>query len=306
MVTLHFKSGTIEVRGLTQDHDALGASASWDARSRCFRAPAVAYADVVRALVAAKLEYDDQARNYEELQVHMQVRREPRPFQREAVQAWNAAKGRGVVVLPTGAGKSHVALMAIDAKRRSALAIAPTLDLVRQWYDLLRTTFASEVGVVGGGEHRVLPLTVATYDSAYLHMEHLGNRFGLVIFDECHHLPSESYAFAARASLAPYRLGLTATPERSDQREALFAELVGPVVYRKDIVDLSGEYLSDYETVRVAVELEPSEREEYSAERAIARSIPRFCANTASAWAPRGVGANSSCARRGAKRGSAP
>lgn len=269
MVTLSFKSGTIEVRGLTQDDDTLGGAAQWDGRSRCFRAPAVAYAEIVRALVAAKIEYDDQARRYDELPVHSHLRREPRPFQREALQAWTAAKGRGVVVLPTGSGKSHVALMAIEAKRRSALAVAPTLDLVRQWYDLLRTTFASEVGVVGGGEHRVLPLTVATYDSAYLHMEHLGNRFGLVIFDECHHLPSESYAFAARACLAPYRLGLTATPDRTDQRDALFAELVGPVVYRKDIVDLSGEYLSDYETVRVAVELEPSEREEYAAERAI-------------------------------------
>jgi superfamily II DNA or RNA helicase len=100
-------------------------------------------------------------------------------------------------------------------------------------------------------------------------MEHIGNRFGMVVFDECHHLPSESYTLAARLCLAPYRLGLTATPERTDQRDALFGELVGPVVYRKDIVDLSGEYLSEYETVQVEVELSPAEREEYVAERAI-------------------------------------
>ena len=60
---------------------------------------------------------------------------------------------------------------------------------MRQWYDVLRTTFGVPVGVIGGGEYDVQPLTVTTYDSAHLHMEHLGDRFGLVVFDECHHLP---------------------------------------------------------------------------------------------------------------------
>jgi superfamily II DNA or RNA helicase len=100
-------------------------------------------------------------------------------------------------------------------------------------------------------------------------MENIGARFGMVVFDECHHLPSESYAVAARFCLAPYRLGLTATPERADGRDALLDELIGPLAYRKDIVDLSGEYLSEYETIRIAVELSPEERDEYTAERGV-------------------------------------
>jgi superfamily II DNA or RNA helicase len=178
-----------------------------------------------------------------------------------------------VVVLPTGAGKSHVALMAIDTKRRSTLVVAPTLDLVRQWFDLLGTTFGTPIGLVGGGEHDVRPLTVTTYDSAFLHMEHLGARFGVVIFDECHHLPSAGYAIAARACLAPFRLGLTATPERSDGRDAQLATLIGPVVYRKDIVELSGDYLAEYEIVRVSIALSPEERAEHDAERAVYRDF---------------------------------
>jgi superfamily II DNA or RNA helicase len=140
---------------------------------------------------------------------------------------------------------------------------------VRQWYDLLRTSFGLDVGVIGGGEHRVHPLTVTTYDSAYLHMESIGARFGLVVFDEMHHLPGEAYALAARLCLAPFRLGLTATPERADGREALLTELIGPLVYRKDIVELSGSYLADYDTERITVSLGPEEREEYASERAI-------------------------------------
>ena len=101
-------------------------------------------------------------------------------------------------MLPTGAGKTLVAQLAIDDRRRSTLVVAPTLDLVRQWYDVLRATFGEPVGLVGGGDYDVQPLTVTTYDSAYLHMEHLGARFGLVVFDECHHLPGPTYALAAR------------------------------------------------------------------------------------------------------------
>ena len=219
-------------------------------------------------LTRERIAFDDGARAYEEVGPAL-VHREPRPFQREALEAWVKARGRGVVVLPTGAGKTHVAMMAIDQKRRSTLVVAPTLDLVRQWYDLLAATFGVPVGVVGGGDYEVRPLTVTTYDSAHLHMERFGAKFGIVVFDECHHLPSEAYALAARACLAPYRLGLTATPERTDGRESVLSELVGPIVYRRDIVELAGKWLADYDTERVEVDLAPAEREEYETERAV-------------------------------------
>jgi superfamily II DNA or RNA helicase len=140
---------------------------------------------------------------------------------------------------------------------------------VRQWYDLLRTSFGCEVGIVGGGSYELLPLTVTTYDSACLHMDHFGARFGLVVFDECHHLPGPSYALAAELCLAPFRLGLSATPERSDGQEQKLTRLIGPIVYRKDIVELTGPYLAEYETVRVEVDLSPEERGEYEIERGI-------------------------------------
>jgi len=272
MTSVAFAGGTIEIRDAPADV-ALPAACAWDARTLSFRAPASAYADVVRALVGAKIPYEDRARRYEELPAGARVQREPRSYQREALEAWRRARGRGVVVLPTGAGKTQVAVMAIHDKRRSALVVVPTLDLARQWYDLLGAAFGGPIGLVGGGEHDVRPLTVTTYDSARLHMEHMGSRFGLVVFDECHHLPSAAYALAARSCLAPFRLGLTATPERTDGREAELLSLVGPTVYRKDIVELSGDYLAEYETERVAIALTEEERAEYDAERGIYRAF---------------------------------
>jgi len=272
VVTLSFLAGTVELRDWPAGRP-LPPSCRWDERTRCHRAAALAYADIVRDLVTSKTPYADEARRYIELATGARVHREPRPYQTEALAAWRAQRGRGVVVLPTGSGKSHVALLAIDDKRRSALVVAPTLDLVRQWFDLLTTTFGGPVGVIGGGEHDVQPLTVTTYDSLYLHAEHLGARFGLVVFDECHHLPSPAYSMAASALLAPFRLGLTATPERTDGRERELELLIGPEAYRKDIVELSGDYLAEYETERVSIELSPEERALHDAERAIYREF---------------------------------
>ncbi len=266
---LRFVAGTIELTGVHDDEIELPVECQWDVRSACHRAPALAYAPLVLALRNAGIDVEDDARQYVQLDYGLRLRREPRPFQAEAVTAWKRGGGRGVVVLPTGSGKSYVALMAIDDRRRSTLVVAPTLDLVRQWYDLLRTSFGVEVGLIGGGEYDVRPLTVSTYDSAYLQMENIGARFGIVVFDECHHLPGQSYALGAQLCLAPYRLGLTATPERADGRELALEALIGPIVYQKDIVELSGSYLADYETVRMTVDLTPGERAEYESERAV-------------------------------------
>jgi superfamily II DNA or RNA helicase len=267
-VCLRFVAGTLAIEGLPRGRE-LPEGGRWDARSACHRVPASAYAEVVRTLVGAGVPYRDEARAYTELAGEVRVRREPRPYQQQALEAWEAARGRGVVVLPTGAGKSLVALLAIARKRRDALVVAPTLDLVAQWYDLLRVTFATTPGVIGGGEYRVEPLTVTTYESAHRHMETLGNRFGVVVFDECHHLPGSAWGLAARLSLAPWRLGLSATPERPDERHHELEELVGPVVYRQEIHELEGAYLAPYDTERVIIELGPEERQAYDAARAV-------------------------------------
>lgn len=272
VTTLRFQQGTVEVREIP-DEGLLPDAFAWDERSRCHRAPASAYSALVMALHRRKLPFEDEARRYDVLEQGLRVRRDPRPYQAEALEAWKKNRGQGVVVLPTGAGKSYLAQMAMDHWRRSTLVVAPTLDLVRQWYDQLRVAFPWDVGVVGGGDYDVQPVTVTTYDSAFIHMENLGNRFGLVVFDECHHLPGASFSLAARFCLAPFRLGLTATPERADGREALLDELIGPQVYGRSITELTGQYLSDYDVERIYVDLSPQEWHDYQEARAVYRDF---------------------------------
>jgi superfamily II DNA or RNA helicase len=138
---------------------------------------------------------------------------------------------------------------------------------MNQWYDELLLGFGHEVGLLGGGSNEVKLLTVTTYDSAYIHMDRIGNRFGLVVFDECHHLPGPTYGQAALLALAPFRLGLTATPERADEGHQHLDALIGPLVYRREITQLRGSYLADYQVIQTYVELTFEQRAAYELAR---------------------------------------
>ena len=246
---------------------------AYDRRVKAWRAPAWRYREILTRLHRAEMEIENQAGGFEPLSLESRLVREPYPYQKEAVDTWWRSGRRGVVVLPTGAGKTYVSQLILERLERSALVVTPTLDLMQQWYGVLSTAFEREVGLVGGGYYEIRPLTVTTYDSAFLHMERFGDQFALLVFDECHHLPGPSYSLAAEQSLAPFRLGLTATPEREDGGERRYSELVGPIVYRREIGELAGKFLAEYETVTVRVRLSPEEREEYAAEREIYRGF---------------------------------
>ena len=146
---------------------------------------------------------------------------------------------------------------------------------MHQWYECLFAAFGQEPGLIGGGYYEVSDLAVTTYDSAYLHMERFGNRYAFIVFDEAHHLPSTSYALAAQHAIAPFRLGLTATPERSDGGESLYDTLIGPQVYTKTIKALAGTHLATYDTTQVEVDLDADERETYARERGIYTAFVR-------------------------------
>ncbi|MCB9664610.1 MAG: DEAD/DEAH box helicase [Alphaproteobacteria bacterium] len=259
---LRWDRGTLLLEGLPEE--AWPASARFDARVGLPRAPAAAYHEVVLHLHGEGVAFRDEARAYVALEREHEGDRVPRPYQAEAVDAWWRRGRRGVVVLPTGAGKSFVAELCIARAARSALVVAPTLDLVGQWYDALRRAFGEPVGLLGGGHHELEAITVATYDSAWMQVERWGDRFGLLVFDEVHHLPGPSYAQAATGSIAPFRLGLTATLERPDGAHAWLDELVGPVVFRREITDLAGDFLAPYRTEVLTVHLDAADRAAYA------------------------------------------
>ncbi len=191
---------------------------------------------------------------------------QPRVYQREAIARWLEHDGRGVVVLPTGSGKTVVAHMALEQVPARTLVVVPTIELLHQWRRGLTSDAGvpeEHVGVVGGGERTVRPVTVITYDSAAMARRDLSS-FGLLIVDEVHHLPAPTYRAIAAKTAAPWRLGLSATPERADGAHVDLGDLIGPEVYRRLPPELArGGHIASYRERRVFVDLTPEERFRY-------------------------------------------
>src|SRR5215211_1150792 len=184
MIELSYESGTLVAAGASPPD--LPETFLWDGRTRQWRAPASAYRDTILRLRESGVPHEDRAAAFERLSLESRVALAPRPYQKEALVAWRKEYLRGIVVLPTGAGKTAVAVQAIERVGRSALVVVPTLALLKQWYSILSDSFGASVtvGLLGGGYHEVTPLTVTTYDSAYIHAERYGDRFALVVYDE--------------------------------------------------------------------------------------------------------------------------
>ena len=238
--------------------------ATWDDRIEKFRIPAIYYRPLIEALQADDKKVVDEAREFYNLELKAVSQFEPYPHQAEALQAWKQAGRQGVVVLPTAAGKTYLAQLAMESTPRTTLIVVPTLDLMHQWYAQVEKAFPNaEVGLLGGGSRDRTPILIATYNSAAIYAESLGNRYALQIFDECHHLPTDFFKVIAEYAIAPYRLGLTATPERSDGTHRHLDTLIGKIVYRKTPEELSGAALADHKIVQMRVKLSDPEQLQY-------------------------------------------
>ncbi|WP_256298493.1 DEAD/DEAH box helicase family protein [Haloarchaeobius salinus] len=288
-VSLRYEDGTLRVDGDGLDEIP---HVEYDDRSDSGRAPAHRYAAVRDWLDRHGRTVDDGVLSLDPVpDLHSDY--ELRSYQQDALDAWSEGgvtdgtngdgplPNRGCIELPTGSGKTVVAIGAIERLRTPTLVVVPTLDLVHQWRTELEREFDLPVGQFGGGEQREEVLTVSTYDSAYLKAEDIGDRFGLVVFDEVHHLGGEGYRDIGRLLAAPARMGLTATFERPDDAHEAVAGLAGPLVYRLSADDLAGDHLASYDVKRLTVELTAEERERYEEHQStftdyLARSNIRF------------------------------
>jgi len=269
-VHLSYHKGSILIRGTHVPNSR------WDERSKCYRALALHYSDILNYLKGTLSRYDSSDFIVRDgIDVEDEVldpipcprfklsRYKLRDYQRNAVDSWLKSR-KGIIVLPTGSGKTLVAVNIISELNVPSLIVVPTLDLVRQWKSVLKESFDIEIGEYSGEEKKLKSITVATYDTSYLQAEELGNKFLLVIFDEVHHLPSEGYRHIAEMFCSPYRLGLTATYERADGLHRELPRLVGGVVFEEKASSLSGEHLAEYSLEKIYTELTDEEKREYN------------------------------------------
>lgn len=210
-------------------------------------------------------------------------------FQEKAVESWERAGRRGTIAVPTGGGKTFIAMSAIAKTSTTALILAVTQELASQWVERLRKYLGVSAGMLGAGRHDVRDVTVAIYNSAVKYIDELVGKFGLVIFDEAHHVPAETFKEVALALDTPYRLAISATPKREDGNEMLIYEAVGPLVYRATYSEMvEAGLVVPVEHYRVYVRLSAEEEQEYRAAQSTTDNaiVLRNIASRASAKIP--------------------
>ena len=235
----------------------------WDPRVHAHRAPASRYPALKLWLLERGARFQDitpPPRPAPEAWSEVDLR----PYQEAALSAWELGYRRGVVALPTGSGKTRLALAAMRRTGLSALCLVPTRVLLDQWLRELRGVYRGLVGSYGDGVRQQAPLTIATFESAYRHMDQLGGRFDLLIVDEVHHFGAGFRDEALEMAIAGARLGLTATPPRNASAVARLAELVGPTVFELAVADLAGGFLASFDAITLYLDLTAEERSAYA------------------------------------------
>jgi superfamily II DNA or RNA helicase len=259
---LRFDRGTLVLSGLAQSAAAQLPGVIWDPRVRAYRAPGHRYSDLLAALKRTGLAIADRV-PFEGALPARWSDVDLRPYQAAALTSWELSGRRGLVVLPTGAGKTRT------------LCLVPTRVLLTQWRTALEKHYSGPIGQYGDGVRTSEPVTLATFASAFRYMEVLGNRFGLLVVDEAHHFGVGAGDESLELCSASARIGLTGTPPTSEAQQARLERLIGPEVYRQTVSDLTGEFLAPCRIVTLALALSPEERRAYDLETGIYRPVAR-------------------------------
>ncbi len=225
--------------------------------------------DVVSSLRNRGLNVIDETgfRERIELPIRLTFRGSLRPYQEEALEAWRKNGYKGVISLPTGAGKTIVAIAALCELSVRTLIVTYTKEQMFQWEEkILEFTDAPKhmIGLFYGESKRIAPITISTYQSAFRYIETLSPYFSMLIVDEVHHLPADKFRHIAENALARFRMGLSATVVREDGKHTELFPLMGGLVYHKSATELADEgYLAPFKIITVKVSLTPDEKLKY-------------------------------------------
>jgi superfamily II DNA or RNA helicase len=168
--------------------------------------------------------------------LRFELRAAMRPDQRRAVEDL-AAHELGVLVAPPGAGKTVMACAVIAGLGVPTLVIVDRQPLVEQWRDRLFEHLGltkKQIGQLGGQRKASGVIDVAMAQSLARRddLPEVTSRYGLVVVDECHHVPAVTFERAVRQIPVRRWLGLTATPYRRDRLESMISMYCGPVRHR--------------------------------------------------------------------------
>ena len=151
-----------------------------------------------------------------------------RPYQATCVEK-SITREQGIIVAPTGSGKSLIGLEILRKREQRSLIIVHRSDLAKQWIDWIKVRLGCDAGFIGSGDYKLgEEITVALIQTLASREQDISEMpFGLVLVDECHHIPAQTFFKAISLIDARFRYGLSATPTRTDGLEKLIYYGIG-------------------------------------------------------------------------------
>lgn len=215
----------------------------WDGRERLLKRtrkgdyyfPVGLLDRAVAVLQSLEVEYEieEEYTAHEKISVHKPPVK-LRDYQQEAmIKA--ISHGSGVICLPTGAGKTLVGIYLIYAFSCRTLICVHTKELFAQWKSEIENRLRYFPGMVGDAREEWKDITIAMIQTAHkLDIP----EFDMLIFDECHRIPSNTAYRLAMKSNASYRFGASATPRREDGADMKIWAATGPIIVNVTAEDL--------------------------------------------------------------------
>lgn len=152
---------------------------------------------------------------------------ELRQYQKEAMEFF-IRHGSMTLVYPFGSGKTYFGVQAISCISGRTLVVVPSISQIAIWQKYIAEHFQDpkpSVGLFYGvSKDKYANIIISTYESALKHLTK--ERFNLLVFDECHHFPANTYSRLAFID-SNYRIGLSGSPYREDGRSELIYVLSG-------------------------------------------------------------------------------
>lgn len=158
-----------------------------------------------------------------------------RNYQEEVIQKAIENKG-GYICLPTGAGKTVIALRLIYLLRKPTLVVVHRKELLYQWARLIEDVLGYKPGLIGDNQYEEKEITVAMVQTAIRRLPE--KRYDILITDECHHIPADTFYGLADHIQARYRYGLSATPWREDKKDLMIIAQLGKLIAKVSVEKL--------------------------------------------------------------------
>jgi len=155
-INIKFSQGTLIIEGDCKQTSCILHLIKYDERINQYRAPAYHYSDIILTLRKEEVPHNDFANAFSPIDIELSSIFNSRKHQSDALSSWKRNKHKGVVIMPTGSGKSFFAFMAINYIKRPTIIVVPTIDLMQQWATQIEKFFKIEAGMLGGGVIKVL------------------------------------------------------------------------------------------------------------------------------------------------------